>query len=184
MRFGHLARVALLAGVVLGVGLRAATADGWDRFKQVARAAYFSEECRHAAATLAIPPETAAAALVALFQRRMADGHALPDAARREQPCASPPVLLINLLRSRGVDAVLTLVAAEAGSAAKVIDRLVVYVPVLDRHLDPTVIADGEALDRTVRARPRRMYFHGPSLPGSRDRCADLCLRVVAGQSG
>jgi hypothetical protein len=123
-------RLRFSAATALGVWL-AASAPGQaaENFNRLIQAAYFSDACRHEAAALAIAATADADALFAAFARQLA------TVSRAHQPdvlgeeCKAPLVLLINLLRSNGIDAALAFISmrrtdAEACGQDRSCDRL------------------------------------------------------------
>jgi hypothetical protein len=180
--------------VALGL-LLSATAPGHgssDMLDRLARAAYFSDACRQEAAALGIVPTADADALFAAFARR------LPAAALPADPpdvlnpnvlgndCQAPAVVLINLLRGNGIDAALAFgLMPRANADGEIeplgkIDRVLVYVPALDRYLDPSAPPARQAvLDSILRERTERTILYGPSLVAGHGACADLCMQVV-----
>jgi hypothetical protein len=165
----------------------AAVGDSWDN---LVRASYFSEACRQDAEAIGItrmPDANALFAAFAAFERRVIGlGEDQPDA--RLDDCKGPAVLLINLLRLNGLDAELVFAllapanAASDGAASDKTGRILVYVPALDRYVDPAASLGKQAvLDQIIRERATRAHLQGPSLAGgARDACHDTCLRVFS----
>jgi hypothetical protein len=162
----------------------AAIGAGWDSLIQ---ATYFSAACRQEAEGLGIARTPDANALLAAFlaRRGAASSRAdRPDA--RHDDCNELVVLLINLLRLNGIDAEITFVSmtstktAADGVPADKIDRVLVYVPVVDRYVDPAAPAGKQAVvDQIIRESGQRMHLLGPSLASDAGgACADTCLRV------
>jgi len=161
--------------------------------KRLIQATYFSDTCRQEAAAIGIPRMADAGALVATFmafeQRgSMARAAARPDA--RLDDCRAPVILLTNLLRLNGLDAELAFISMmppdspAAGGAPDKIDRVLVYVPALDRYVD-LVAPPGKqiVLDRIIREKATRSHFVGPSLANdARGACHDTCLYVYPPQ--
>jgi len=159
---------------------------------RLARAAYFSDACRQEAAALGIMATADADALFAAFARRFAAAALPADRPDVLYPnvlgndCQAPAVVLINLLRGNGIDAALAfslLPRANAGGEIEPlgkIDRVLVYVPALDRTFDPSAPPAKQAvLDSIMREQRARMLVHGPSLVAGPGACADLCMQVV-----
>jgi hypothetical protein len=96
-----------------------------------------------------------------------------PAAEGKRDDCSEPAVLLINLLRGNGM------------APAEPIDRILVYVPVLDRYFDPALPLEEQSLvDLLVRERAERKHILGPSLAGSaRDACPSSCLHVYTAEA-
>jgi hypothetical protein len=66
-------------------------------------------------------------------------------------------------------------------AASEKIDRALVYVPSLDRYVDPLAPAGKqEVLDRIVRERAKRAHLRGPSLAADpRGVCPNTCMIVL-----
>ena len=149
---------------------------------QLIGAAFFSDACRQQAEALGIARTPDANALVAAFaglKRRPANSRA----AERQQrdDCTVPAVELINLLRLNGIDAELvSATMANESVPADPIDRVLVYLPALDRYFDPALPLEEQSLvDLLVRERAERKHILGPSLAGSgRDACPSTCMHV------
>jgi hypothetical protein len=183
MRMRLMKSTASLVLLLFMIGPLEAAEDAFDR---LVRAAYFSDTCRQEAAALGIVGATDANALFAAFARQFVKP---PRPARPDEladDCQVPPVLLINLLRGHGIDAALAFIsmpsviaAGNIRSSGK-IDRVLVYLPTLDRYLDPSATPARQAvLDAITRERAARILVRGPSLATSRDTCASLCMDVV-----
>ena len=106
--------------------------------------------------------------------------------------CRVPVVLLINLLRLNGVDAELVFVfmsrASDAdGAPPGNLDRILVFVPGLNRYVDPAMPMGKQAvLDQIIVEKATRMHLLGPSLAGAaHGGCFDTCMHVYSprGQS-
>jgi hypothetical protein len=152
----------------------AMTAPGWTATvvdMQLIRAAFFSDACRQQAEALGIARTSDANALLAAFaglQRRPAN----PPAGNGRDDCKVPAVALINLLRLNGIDAELVS-ATEAKEAAPAdqVERVLVYVPALERYFDPALPLDRE--------RAERKHVLGPALgANARDACPSTCMHV------
>lgn len=104
--------------------------------------------------------------------------------------CKALTFLFLNLLRWSGIDAELVLTSeqhqprlTDVFSFAD-IDHVLVYVPSLDRYLDPTLPAgwQQQQLNRTIRTRNR---IHVAARPGANvipaNACADYCVLTVTG---
>jgi hypothetical protein len=88
---------------------------------------------------------------------------------------------LINLLRLNGIDAELVSATVTNESVpADPIERVLVYVPALDRYFDPALPLEEQSLvDLLVRERAERIHLLGPSLAGNvRDACPSTCMHV------
>jgi len=151
-------------------------------------AAYFSDACRSEAAALGIVATADADSLFAAFARQVAapPGAGRPDVLGDE--CKAPPVLLINLLRGNGIDAALAFISMLRTNAAGEIepsgkiDRVIVYVPAVNRYLDPSAPPAKQAvLDAIIREQAARTLLHGPSLAAGRDACSNTCMEVISG---
>lgn len=148
---------------------------------QLIRAAFFSDACRQEAEALGIPRTSDANALLAAFaglQRRPASS---PTADAQRDDCKVPAVALINLLRLNGIDAELvSATMAKEAAPADQVDRVLVYVPVLDRNFDPALPLEEQGLvDLLVRERAERKHILGPSLgANARDPCPSTCMHV------
>jgi hypothetical protein len=181
------------AAFALGLGMTvhpqaAMSADG-EAMKRLVQSAYFSGVCRQATDALGIAPASEASALLAAFaairgQRAIEFDVEWPDV--QHDDCAAPVVLLISLLRRNGLDAELVFAsmapngAAADGVPADKIDRVLVYVPVVDRYVDPAAPAGKQAVvDQIIRESAQRMHLRGPSLANDAGgACADTCLHV------
>jgi hypothetical protein len=166
----------------------AAVAASWNSLIQ---AAYFSEACRQDAEAIGIshmPDANAVLAAFAAFERRrvIGIGDDQPDA--RLDDCKGPAILLINLLRLNGLDAELVFAllapasAAADSAASDKTGRILVYVPALDRYVDPAApIGKQAVLDQIIGERARRSHLQGPSPAGNpRGACLDTCLHVFS----
>jgi hypothetical protein len=144
---------------------------------QLIRAAFFSDTCRQQAEALGITRTSDANALLAAFAGLRRQPANSPAVEGKRDDCSVPAVLLINLLRGNGIDA--ELVSATMAPADP-IDRVLVYVPALDRYFDPALPLEEQSLvDLLVRERAERKHILGPSLAGSaRDACPSTCLHV------
>lgn len=147
---------------------------------QLVRAAFFSDACRQEAEALGIERTSDANALVAAFAGwRPANSRAAEGQQRDD--CTVPAVALIHLLRLNGIDAELvSATMANESVPADPIDRVLVYLPALDRYFDPALPLEEQSLvDLLVRERPERKHILGPSLAGSgRDACPSTCMHV------
>ncbi len=140
-------------------------------------AAYFSDACRSEAAALGIVATADADSLFAAFARQVAapPGAGRPDVLGDE--CKAPPVLLINLLRGNGIDAALAFISMLRTNAAGEIepsgkiDRVIVYVPAVNRYLDPSARQDRN--DPPLTARDERAGVQ--DAPCSRKLCDRQC---------
>jgi hypothetical protein len=99
--------------------------------------------------------------------------------------CRVPVVLLINLLRLNRVDAELVFVFMSRASAADGaptgnIDRILVFVPGLNRYVDPAMPMGKQAvLDQIIVEKATRMHLLGPSLAGAaHGGCSDTCMGI------
>ena len=144
---------------------------------QLIRAAFFSDVCRQQAEALGIKRTSDANALLTAFAGLRRQPANSPAAEGKRDDCSVPAVLLINLLRGNGIDA--ELVSATTAPADPV-DRVLVYVPALDRYFDPALPLEEQSLvDLLVRERAERKHILGPSLAGSaRDACPTTCMHV------
>jgi hypothetical protein len=144
---------------------------------QLIRAAFFSDACRQQAEALGITRTSDANALLAAFAGLRRQPANSPAAEGKRDDCSVSAVLLINLLRANGIDA--ELVSATMAPADP-IDRVLVYVPGLDRYFDPALPLEEQSLvDLLVRERAERKHILGPALAGSaRDACPSTCLHV------
>jgi hypothetical protein len=158
-------------------GLAATTVD-----MQLIRAAFFSDACRQQAEALGITRTSDASALVAAFaglKRQPANSRAAVGQQRDD--CTVPAVALINLLRLNGIDAELvSATMAKEAAPADQVERVLVYVPALDRYFDPALPLEEQSLaDLLVRERAERKHVLGPSLAGSgREACPSTCMHV------
>ena len=99
-------------------------------------------------------------------------------------------VLLINLLRLNRVDAELAFVFMSRASAADDappgnIDRILVFVPGLNRYVDPAMPMGKQAvLDQIIVEKATRMHLLGPSLAGAaHGGCSNTCMHVYSPRS-
>jgi len=197
--------VAILAGQAASGQVPAATSAAGLALERLMTSAFLSEACRRDARALAIPATTDALLLLSAFGRQIA---AAPPDARAEwnvagdavraagDACALPVVSLINLLRLNGLDADLVLVdfpgrksadkSADTDAAPEVTPArritVAVYLPALDRYVDPAAAApgDGIAFDRGARATAARLHVEAATVAGGRPGgCREICLRVV-----
>jgi hypothetical protein len=158
-------------------GLAATTVD-----MQLIRAAFFSDACRQQAEALGITRTSDASALVAAFaglKRQPANSRAAVGQQRDD--CTVPAVALINLLRLNRIDAELvSATMAKEAAPADQVERVLVYVPALDRYFDPALPLEEQSLaDLLVRERAERKHILGPSLAGSgREACPSTCMHV------
>jgi hypothetical protein len=185
MRLTSLAETASLLCLTTTVLGQAASSPG-STMNRLIQAAYFSDACRSEAAALDIPATVDADALFAAFARQIA----APRSGRPDAPdndCKAPLVLLINLLRSNGIDAALAFISMRRTDAAgKIepagkIDRVIVYAPALDRYFDPSLgPAKQNVIDAIVRENAARMLIYGPSLAGGRHARPDTRMEVIS----
>jgi hypothetical protein len=176
---------ATLCVVMIG-DAQAAMGTGWDNAKRLIQAAYFSDACRQEAEALGIARTSDASALLtafATFGRPVASGTVRLDTEIND--CRVPVVLLINLLRLNRIDAELAFASMSRASAAdgvppNKIDRILVFVPGLNRYFDPAVPIGKQAiLDQIIVERATRAHLLGPSLAGdARDACPNTCMHV------
>jgi hypothetical protein len=147
---------------------------------QLIRAAFFSDACRQQAEALGIAHTSDANALLAAFaglQRRPAN----PPAGNGRDDCKVPAVALINLLRLNGIDAELvSATMAKEAAPADQVERVLVYVPALERYFDPALPLEEQGLvDLLVRERAERKHVLGPALgANARDACPSTCMHV------
>jgi hypothetical protein len=145
----------------------------WSSLSRFEHAAYFSDVCRQRAEAMGLSGMTNVDALlegIALF------GRGAPDAPRalmlrdyvRRDDCDIPAILLVNLLRSNGLDAELVLRCSFDGPQ---IGRMYVYVPARDRYIDPAgpIGQQGPPLDLKIRG----VHLRRGSSP---DYCPDVCM--------
>jgi hypothetical protein len=168
---------ALALSLAMTISVRAATVVDM----QVIRAAFFSDACRQQAEALGIARTSDANALLAAFARLRPRPASSPPADAQRDDCKVPAVALINLLRLNGIDAELVsaTMAKEAAQADQV-ERVLVYVPVLDRYFDPELPLEEQGLvDLLVRERAERRHILGPALgANARDPCPSTCMHV------
>ena len=182
--------------VVTIVDMQAATEAGQDGMARVTQSAYFSGACREEAQALGIAPTPDANELVTafatvvrhVFAQHVASGAGGQDMKKNldmeNSDCRVPVVLLINLLRLNGVDAELVFVFMSPASAADDappgnIDRMLVFVPGLNRYVDPAMPMGKQAvLDQIIVEKATRMHLLGPSLAGAAFGCSDTCIGI------
>jgi len=148
---------------------------------QLIRAAFFSDACRQQAETLGITSTSDANALVAAFAGLKPRPANSPAPEGQRDDCGVPTVAVINLLRLNGIDAELvSATMAKEAAPADQVERVLVYVPALDRYFDPALPLEEHSLvDLLVRERAERKHILGPSLAGSgRDACPSTCMHV------
>jgi hypothetical protein len=203
--FAAAAMVAVLAGQAAFAQVPAATGAAGVALERLMTSAFLSDACRRDAGALAIPATTDAPLLLAAFARQIA---AAPPDARAEwtvagdavratgDACALPVVALINLLRLNGVDADLVLVDFPGGKSTNTSTdtnaapdvaparriAVAVYLPALDRYVDPAAAApgDGIAFDRAARATAARLHVEAATVAGGRPGgCREICLRLM-----
>lgn len=193
------ASFATVLAVVLGSGPlgqgHAASDAEWHKFEGLVSAAYFSESCQHEAGLLGIARTSDARYLVAAFaQSEVAstpDARAerragWPDGLSGGASCAVPAVALTNLLRQNGIAAELVLVWTQQEGPATIpalpdkVDGVLVYVPVLDRYVDPaaTDMRENKTFDRGIRETAVRVHLIAPAPDAvpALDRCRDICI--------
>jgi hypothetical protein len=161
----------------------AMTASGWTARvvdMQVIRAAFFSDACRQQADALGIARTSDANALLAAFaglQRRPAGA---PTADAQRDDCKVPAVALINLLRLNGTDAELVSATMAEAAPADQVERVLVYVPALERYFDPALpLGEQGLVDLLVRERAERRHILGPALgANARDPCPSTCMHL------
>ena len=176
--------------VVMIVDMQAATGAGRDIRERLTQSAYFSDACRQEAQALGIAPAPDANELLTAFAtvaRHVASSAGRQDMKNLDMEnsdCRVPVVLLINLLRLNGVDAELAFVfmsrASDAdGAPSGNIDRILVFVPGLNRYVDPAMPMGKQAvLDRIIVEKATRMHLLGPSLAGAAFGCSDTCIGI------
>ena len=143
--------------------------------------AFFSDACRQQAEGLGITRTSDANALLAAFAGLRRQPANPPAADGQRDDCSVPAVLLINLLRLNGIDAELVSATMTNESVpTDPIERVLVYVPALDRYFDPALPLEEQSLiDLLVRERAERIHLLGPSLAGNaRDACPSTCMHV------
>jgi hypothetical protein len=148
---------------------------------QLIGAAFFSDACRQQAEALGIARTSDANALLAAFAGLRRQPANSPAAEGKRDDCSVPAVELINLLRLNGIDAELvSATMAKEAAPADQTERVLVYVPALDRYFDPALPLEEQSLvDLLVRERAERKHILGPSLAGSgRDACPSTCMHV------
>jgi hypothetical protein len=180
--------VGTLGPGLLGNGHAAASVES-SLVKGLLSASYFSQTCRHEAALLGIEHTADARFLVAAFGQSMSgapDARAerradLLDSRSGSVSCDLPAVALINLLRLNGVAAELVLASPAANSAfTDRPDLVMVYVPALDRYVDPAAIdmRENATFDRDIRETAVRTHLVGPAPDAdpALDRCGGICM--------
>ena len=72
---------------------------------------------------------------------------------------------------------------AKEAAPADQVERVLVYVPVLDRYFDPELPLEEQGLvDLLVRERAERRHILGPALgANARDPCPSTCMHVHGG---
>ena len=175
--------------VVAIADMPAAAAASRDATSRLTQSAYFSDACRQEAQALGIASTSDANELLtafAAFARHAGAGR--PDLD--DSDCRVPVVLLINLLRLNGVDAALAFVSmsrasADDGAPPREIDRIVVFLPGLDRYVDPAMPMNKQAvLDRIIVEQATRAHLLGPPLAGTaHGSCPDTCMHVISPRS-
>lgn len=145
------------AAVALSLALSGAAKADADLLDGLVRAAFFTPECLSRAAALDVAGPADADALFARFAAAARTPLAPGEASRRDGDlCASPVVSLINLFRLNGVASELAFAADATGA----IGRVLVHVPGLGRHLDPSQPAAAQAaIDARFRAEKSRVYL-------------------------
>jgi hypothetical protein len=156
----------------------AMTASGWTARvvdMQLIRAAFFSDACRQSAEALGIARTSDANALLAAFVRLRPR-----PAGNGRDDCSVPAVVLINLLRLNGIDAELVSATMAEAAPADQVERVLVYVPALERYSDPALPLEEQGLvDLLVRERAERRHILGPALgANARDPCPSTCMHV------
>jgi hypothetical protein len=183
MRLRALAATAIVPWLLMPLDARAGAPD---LYKSLVNGAFFSEACRQRAAGIGLSETTnvdVVLSAIAAFGRRLKPG--VPE-VMLDDACEVPAILLVNLLRSNGVDAEIVLVARRPrdpsdGSSEKLVQRIYVYIPKYDRYLDPEIsIGKQRAVDAILREEMVRSHFQGPSIgDDSGNTCADVCLMVL-----
>jgi hypothetical protein len=160
---------------------------------RLVRAAFFSDECRMEADALGIMQTSDANALLAAFatfRRNLPAPAASNPMNMLSGDCRMPVIMLVNLLRLNGIEAELVFASMQPadavdGALSGEIDRILVYVTVLDRYFDPAVPLGGQSdLDRVIRERANRAHLAGPSLAGDAGgACRYSCMRVYTSRT-
>ncbi len=185
MHWKVLSAAAAALCVVTIVDMRAATGAGRDTMERLTQSAYFSAACRKEAEALGIAPTSDVNELLTAFAavaRHVASGAGRLDMENSD--CRVPVVLLINLLRLNRVDAELAFVSMSRASADSAslgkIDRILVFVPGLNRYVDPAMPMGKQAvLDQIIVEKATRTHLLGPSLAGAaRGVCPNTCMHV------
>lgn len=174
---------ALALWLATSMNAQAVIGTDWDIAKRLIHAAYFSDSCRQQAEALGITGTSDANALFAAFVRfaRPVDTRSgVPDAQRDE--CGAPAVLLINVLRRNGVNAEIVFASMSSASAADAafakIDRVLVFVPELDRYLNPSAsVVKQTVLNQIIRETARRVHVLGPIAGDGQGACSNICIR-------
>jgi hypothetical protein len=172
--------------VVTIVDMQAATGTGRGTMARLIQSAYFSGACRQEAEALGIAPTSDANELLtafATFARHVASSTGRVDMENSD--CRVPVVLLINLLRLNRVDAELAFVSMSRASAADSaslsnIDRILAFVPSLNRYVDPAMPMGKQAvLDQIIVEKATRTHLLSPSLAGAAHGvCPNTCMHV------
>jgi hypothetical protein len=184
MRLRALATATIVPWLLMPVDARAGAPDF---YKWLVNGAFFSEACRQRAAAIGLSETTnvdVVLSAVAAFGRRLKRPGVLEVVL--DDACEVPAILLVNLLRSNGVDAEVILVAGRPrdpsdGSSEKLVEHIYVYVPKYDRYLDPEIsIGKQRAVDAILREEMVRSHFQGPSIGNdSGNTCSNVCLMVL-----
>jgi len=148
---------------------------------QLIRATFFSDACRQETQALGIARTSDANVLVAAFAGLRQQGARVSGGDAQRNDCSVPAVALINLLRLNGIDAELVSAAmTKEAMPADQSDRVLVYVPALDRYVDPALPLEEQTLvDLLVRERAERKHVLGPALDANaRDACLSTCMHV------
>ena len=183
--------------VVAIADMPAATAAGRDATARLTQSAYFSDACRQEAQALGVASTSDANELLTAFaavarqrrrrrrpgrhekcrpglQRLQGAGGAVDQSAaaqwRRCRAC-----IHFDVARFGEID----------GASLGKIDRIVVFVPGLDRYVDPAMPMDKQAvLDRIIVERATRAHLLGPPLAGAaHGGCPDTCMLVLPPRS-
>jgi len=173
------------------------TLDSWEKVAREFRAAFFLDEHGlRSLKALDVPHSQNAWALFAELTKRLS---AVKTAETRHEPrdiqniietqggdCKALSFLLLNLLRWNGIDAELVLYSNEHDIAPDdifsfgKIDHILVYVPALDRYMDPTGPLTWQPFrDHEVRTKTRihvSGILRSPSME-PRNACSDYCIR-------
>ncbi len=194
---GSLVRVAV-AGLLSTVIVQyPAAADILTDGQRLIRSAYFSTACRQAAEELGIHSSDPRA-ITSAFARELStwspDVKAEAGVSRMgtllAEDCTSATALLINVLRSNGIEAELAIfytlrATSSRPESAALFDGVLVYVPAFDRFIDP--LRPEESLKRLgdsgrlARLGTSRLHIRGPSLVRrADDPCASTCMMVIS----